>query len=162
MLLLQLDPNTLKNMKMKALIIFLCIISLASTSFSQSKINCFQISELINFEQILKNFRISDRSDSLILIDKNKILSIDCSVLNWGRNRLHVTHDSLLIKMSVKEGSAAMFNGQCQYFVIDNFKKSGSYYTYTIFHACSNEFIDCKILRKKNKYKMIWFSGGVY
>jgi hypothetical protein len=121
-----------------------------------------QISDLINFSEILKNFRISDHTDSLKLIDKGKIISSTCSVIPWGKYTLNVVHDTALNRIAIKGSSAAFFKGQCQYFVIDNFKQKRKKYTFTIYQACSNEFIDCKLENENGKYKLIWFMDGVY
>ena len=56
----------------------------------------------------------------------------------------------------------SLFKGRCKFFVIDAFRRLGSTFTFTIYRACSNEFIDCRVLKHNNRYKLVWFSGGDY
>jgi hypothetical protein len=124
--------------------------------------DCSQLSELINFNQILKNFRLEGRRDTLNLIDKKGVISKECLSIKWGDCYLSITHDSALIKRAIKGGSSAFFKGECEYFVLDNFKQNGKSYFFTIFRACSNEFVECKLIKDKNQYKLISISGGEY
>jgi hypothetical protein len=146
-------------LKLSFIAIF-CILN--TTVYSQRIKDCTQLSALINFGQILKNFRLSERLDSLVLIDKNGVISNNCSFIKWGKCILRLTHDRAIANRAVKGGSSEYFKNECQYFVIDNFKQKGYSYTFTIFRACSNEFIECKVWKNKGKYSLIWFSGGDY
>ena len=135
---------------------------LNSCAFSQKVKDCSQLSTLINFEQVLKNFRISGNSDSLVLIDKNEVVPHGCLNFKWGNCYVKLTHDSSLIKRAIKGSSFLYFKGECKYFVLDNFKKKGHSYSFTIYRACSNEFMDCIVLFEQGKYNLFWFSGGEY
>lgn len=145
---------------MKSLFVSVALIFLTSSSKSQTASNCLEVSQLVNFPQILKNFRIQDTSDSLILIDKKSWFSGEC-IASWGKHKLRIGHDSVLSR-KVLRGTSAAHGYECKYFFIDDLKRKGRYFTFTIFQACSNEFIDCKVLRKKRKYRLVWFSGGAY
>lgn len=145
---------------MKPLVISVILIFCISLSKSQTATNCFEVAQLVNFPQILKSFRIQDASDSLILIDKRNWFSGECITV-WGKHHLVIGHDSILAK-KVLRGTSAARGYDCKYYFIDDLKKTRRYFTFTIFQACSNEFIDCKVLRKKNTYKLVWFSGGAY
>jgi hypothetical protein len=145
---------------MKPLFVSIALIFLTNLSKSQTVSNCLEVSQLVNFPQILKNFRIQDTSDSLILIDKKNSFSGEC-IESWGRHNLRIGHDTVLAR-KVLRGASAGYGYECKYFFIDVLKQEGRYFTFTIFQACSNEFIDCKVLRKKEKYRLVWFSGGVY
>lgn len=147
---------------MKPLFILYFLMTFANLSFGQSRKSCFQISQMMNFEEILKNFHLFEKSDSLVLIDKNGIVSDECMFVYWGRNRLQITHDTQFSKNAIKGGSAVRFKNQCQYFVIESFKQKSRSYTFTIFQACSNKFIDCEVIYKKKRYKLIRFNGGIY
>ena len=148
------------TLKLMSLVAALSLSS--AVSFSQTKRSCQEIYGLINFSEIIKNFHFIEGIDTLKLIDKGKIISGNCSVINWGKRTLQIVRDSALERKAIRGSSAAFFGGQCQYFVIDNFKRKGKKFTFTLYQACSNEFIDCKVSKSKGKYKLIWFSDGVY
>jgi hypothetical protein len=144
-------------------LLVVALFSILNTSiYSQKNEDCSQVSALINVDQILKNFHLDECRDSLVLIDKNGVILKSCLNIKWGNCSLRPTHDESIIKRAIKGSSYAHFKGECQYYALDNFKHSGSIYTFTIFRACSNDFIDCKIKKSKGSYKLIWFSSGVY
>ena len=82
---------------------------LACTLYSQNIKSCFQLQTLINYPEILKNFRLSDAQDSLILIDKQNIVSYNCINLKWGNKNLQVIHDTLNTNAAVRGSSAVAF-----------------------------------------------------
>jgi len=157
-LILRLSLNIV-NLKL----LFIAILCILNTAVYLQKIkDCSQLSALINFDEILRNFKLSGHPDSLILIDRNGVIKKDCQSINWGNCSLRINHDSTNVMRAIKGSSSMHFKDECQYFVFDSFRKKGKSYYFTIFRACHNEFIDCQVTEIKNQFKLTWFTGGVY
>lgn len=131
-------------------------------SFSQNFKSCQLVSKIINLEVVINFFRIDENKDSLILIDKQVNFPQNCNSLIWGINKISLTSDSALLNRAVLGESARFFKDECQYYVIDEFVQTGNKYSFTLYQACSNQFIKCKVTKKREKYKLTWHYAGVY
>lgn len=141
------------------LIAFFCIAS--TIVYSQRIKDCSQLSQLINFDEIWEKFRLESQSDSVILIDRNGVIAKDCSGTRLKKHVVRITHDDSLVIHAKKEVSSFYFHN-FKYFVFDDYKRKGNQYTFLIFQASSNEFVECKVSKNNNHYKLVSLKRAVW
>jgi hypothetical protein len=135
---------------------------IALKSNSQTLTNsCINFESLFNDSQIKSSFHLSNKNDTLSLIDKKQWFKGHCHSFTWDRNYVKIINDTSVINKISKQNPYAIFKGDCKTFIFDGFTKKGKLHYFNILQPCSGLLTEAEVKFNKKDFKIMSIKKGV-